>query len=194
MPKAKLHPAFEEFHGSLGSMTFSRGRNGETIVRQKPRTPETWTARQQEHRSGFQAAVAYANRAKVDPALRAIYEPVARAKGLGTYHLALADYCHPPRIGEIALPSCTGKAGDTVRIEAQDDFAVATVAVVIKDLTGRVLEQGAAVLGDPGGPWTYQLQAGIPAGLTVQVCATATDHAGHTVSKSAFWAQSQPGP
>ena len=70
-----------------------------------------------------------------------------------------------------------------IRIAASDNSEVKAVEVVIEDLTGRVIEKGPA--GQENGAWVYRAQTQVPAGRTVVIHASATDHPGHAGSKRA---------
>jgi hypothetical protein len=70
-----------------------------------------------------------------------------------------------------------------IGVRARDNFEVLGVKVRIKDLAGNVLEEGAAVVEEAH--WVYTAGLEVPAGQTVVIEATATDHAGHSASKRA---------
>jgi len=98
----------------------------------------------------------------------------------------------PPRYGDQS-PSLAGRpdpnpyrgqAGESIHIQASDDFQIADVEVSITDASGAVLERGAATpLGDGAG-WNYITTTSLPPDQTVSIEATATDHPGHKGSKT----------
>jgi hypothetical protein len=91
---------------------------------------------------------------------------------------------HPPVAEDIELSGYTGKKGETIRISARDDLAVATLWVAIRDRSGTVLEEGGAVQVKAGLTWLYLTQSDVPGGQIVQIQATATDHAGNAGAKT----------
>jgi hypothetical protein len=98
------------------------------------------------------------------------------------FALTVADFLNAPAVDEIDLSAYTGKAGETIRITASDDFGVAGVAVAIHDTYGAVLEQGAATATD--GVWNYVTTTSLPAGHQVSIDVTATDRPGHRTTKA----------
>jgi len=81
----------------------------------------------------------------------------------------------------VDLSGFRGNAGDIIRVVATDDFEVKEVLVVLRCLSGELIEQGAAVLDK--GTWTYRVQTQMSAGETVILEAIAVDYPGHTTSK-----------
>jgi hypothetical protein len=57
-----------------------------------------------------------------------------------------ADFRRPPAIHDIDLAGYTGRAGESVVIQALDDFLVETVLVTVASADETLLEHGAAVL------------------------------------------------
>jgi len=96
--------------------------------------------------------------------------------------LRLARSLQLPVVDQIDLSTYTGKAGETIRITASDDFAVAGVEVTIHDTGGAVLEQGAATAAD--GVWNYVTTTNLPPGQQVSIEVTATDRPGHKTTKA----------
>jgi hypothetical protein len=62
-----------------------------------------------------------------------------------------------------------------------DALEVKEVLVVLRRLSGELIEQGAAVADQ--GTWKYVTQTQVPAGETVTAEAIAVDYPGHTSSK-----------
>lgn len=178
MAKLASHPVMGQLTGTIGNLTFVKHTAGEVIVRKRrvrnsnPTTAET--ARQQ----AFANAVAFAKDVwATQPNLRSRYNALARAKGRQGFHLAKADFLLPPKVHEIDASAYTGNPGQTIRIRAEDDFEVKSVVVSIRDLSGGMLETGAALW--EGETWKYSAQTQVSAGQTVIIQATATDHPGH---------------
>jgi hypothetical protein len=73
--------------------------------------------------------------------------------------VAVADFFHAPDISVIDVSGYSGHAGDVIRIEVTDDFAVRTVKVVISNVDGSLVEEGYAVQEAIGYEWTYTATA-----------------------------------
>jgi hypothetical protein len=187
MAKAKLYPALKELHGSIGDLTFTPVGRDECIVRRRPKPPSRWSPAQTAHRELFAQAAAYGRSVEAEPERNAIYSAAARAKGVSPYHIGLADFLNPPRVTDIDLSSLTGRPGSVIRVSAEDDFEVARVQVVLQDLNGTTVEEGPAVYEQHSKLWIYTLRTAAEPGRAIRVWATATDHPGHSASKSAFW-------
>lgn len=93
MSKVKLDPLFVEISGTMGNFVFKRSRKGEAIVARRPRKSQTRPSEAQKaQRERFKLAVAYARAAMADPAVRVIYEELARKEGLSVFAAAQSDY------------------------------------------------------------------------------------------------------
>ena len=101
---------------------------------------------------------------------------------MSAFALTVADFLRAPVIDQIDLSGYTGKASESIRITAHDDFEVSRVAVMIHDTTGAVLEQGAATAST--GVWNYVTTTNLPAGQQVSIEATASDRSGHKTTKT----------
>src|SRR5262249_28217657 len=134
------------------------------------------------NQEGFIRAVAYAKAVwNNQPDLKAKYKAAARQQGRQGFHLAKADFRLPPSIGDIDLAGYRGNAGDSIEVVATDDFEVKEVLLVLRRLSGELIEQGAAV--PDKGTWSYRTQTQVPAGETITVEAIAVDYPGHTGTK-----------
>jgi hypothetical protein len=182
MAKVKLSSALIRARGKMGNVVF-RKYHDEIIMAQVPdMSGVTPTAKQMAHRQRFKLAVLYGNTVLADRQKRAVYEATAKAKGVPVFALTVADFLHAPAVAEIDLSAYTGKAGETIRITASDDFEVAGVEVAIHDTTGAVLERGAATAAD--GVWNYVTTTDLPPGQQVSIEVTATDRPGHKGMKT----------
>lgn len=180
MAKVKLNPVLEGFRGKIGDLVFRRF-NDEVIVGQTPNiTDREPTAGQLAHRENFRLAVLYGRTALADSATKALYEAAAKSKGQPVFALTVSDFFHAPAVDEIDIAGYTGKAGETIRIRASDDFEVIGVGVRITDSGGAVLEQGGAARnGSIGAGWEYRTTTNLPSGQPVSIEVTATDRPGH---------------
>jgi len=171
MAKVKLNALVESAQGRLGSdLVLKRTRSGATILAKKPEFPKNrkFSPAQREHQRRFRQAVTYAKAAQANP----IYVALAKKQKQPAYNVALADAMHPPHVIEIDVSGYHGKAGDVIRVEAEDDVKVARVQVAICDARERVFEEGEAIRDLTGRWWAYTTQV---AGNGVSVMAVAYD-------------------
>jgi hypothetical protein len=183
MAKLKLNPVMEGIHGAIGDLVF-RLVNDKLVVGRKPDpTTHPPTAAQTAVRDRFKLAAVYGKAALADPAKRTLYDAAAKAKGVPVFSVAIADFFNAPAVDEIDLSAYTGKAGETIRVRATDDFEVVGVGVAIRDTGGSVIEQGPATLGSDGS-WSYQTTHALTAGQNVAIEVTATDRPGHKGTKT----------
>ena len=146
MTKVLFHGSIQGFRGKIGNMVFRQLPDGTTVVteaqpkktsRQKKRAKLKRSARQQEHNSRFQDAIAYGRwAAKTQP----IYAELAAAAPMKTaYNFAVSDWWHAPEIHRI-------ERGDVqILVEASDNVLVTKVRVTVLDGEDRVLEQREAI-------------------------------------------------
>jgi hypothetical protein len=182
MAKLIPNPAAGELSGSVGDLVFARYKTGVIVARKRPVRRTEKRSGEIANQQGFARAVEYASSVwKTQPDLQARYHAAAREQGRQGFNLAKADFRLPPKVQEIELELYTGNPGEVIRVIATDDFEVKAVGVVIRDLNGGLIEQGAAVQED--GAWVYRAQTQVPAGQTVVIEAAAADHPGHTGTK-----------
>ena len=94
----------------------------------------------------FKNAVAYARRTQHFKG----YVAEAEREHTTPFHVATADFLHPPEIREVDLTLYHGRPGDTIRIKAVDDVAVASVGILIVDSENHLIEMGTAASTEPG--------------------------------------------
>lgn len=176
------NPAAGQLSGTVGDLVFVRQKNGKVIVRHRPERKTDKKPGEIANQQGFVRAVAYAKAVwNGAPELQAKYKTAARQQGRQGFHLAKSDFRLPPKIGDVDLSGFLGNPGDVIRVVATDDFAVKDVLLVLRRLSGELIEQGAAVLEE--GTWSYRAQTQMPAGETITMEAIAVDYPGHTASK-----------
>jgi hypothetical protein len=141
--------------GMLGGQIVIRRRKGHVILSQAPTASKKDPSEAQlAHQKLFQRAVLYGKKVMASPSLEAEYK--ARAKDLeNAYNVAVADMLHAPNIAEIDVTNYYGHVGDTIRIQATDDFEVKQVTVTIHNSDGSLVEEGEAVRQDNVIDWIY---------------------------------------
>jgi hypothetical protein len=182
----KLNDLFQALSGTVGDLTLST-RHHRIVARQKPRPKIDPTAAQLAHQARFKEAAAYGRTVRDNPALAAVYTPLAQARGLAPYHVALADFFNAPSVTEIDLSGLAGGAGKPIRVRAQDDFEVVAVAVSLLTVQGVVIERGDAQRDALSGDWLYLTQGPLAGGQALLVEASALDRPGHRASHSLVW-------
>jgi hypothetical protein len=185
MAKVKLNPVLQKIQGKFGDIVFKRHNQNVVMSRKSDGGDKPPTEAQVAQRRKFLLATRYAKSVLNDSEKKAFYESAAKSSGTPVYALAVGDYLKSPVVDEIDLSGYTGKAGETIRIQAHDDFEVTGVEVAITDSNGAVLEQGAAVSATDTLEWTYVTTTELPDGTQVSVTATAIDHLGHKGTKTA---------
>lgn len=149
--------------GSLGEELVFRQRAGKTVVCLPPVPREdNPTEEQLTIRSKFHEASRYAKTAIANPTLKAQYKAKAEL-GTSAYNVAFADFFRAPVILNVDASNYSGAPGNTILIEAIDDFKVQSVRVTILTAGGDVLETGTAVANpESSGYWTYTITASNP--------------------------------
>jgi hypothetical protein len=178
------NPAIGTLHGTVGDLVFVRTQDGRLLVRHRPPPRREFKPGELANQSRFTLASAYVKRVRGQPERYAAYEEAARFLRKRACDLANADFWHPPAIQDVDLSSYRGQAGEVIRVEAVDDFAVVAVGIAITALDGTVIERGEAKTSGTGAEWIYTIQATMPAGQTVVVEVTATDRPGNAVIRS----------
>ncbi|MDR3269443.1 MAG: hypothetical protein LBT83_10300 [Tannerella sp.] len=157
MAKQKGNVVTHGLRGKIGDLLLFRQYASGTVVSSIPRASGKESELQKAQRRKFQHAVLYAKAISADPELNAAYAEKAKSKpGLSARNVAIADFMHAPDIERIDLSGYHGRAGDVIRIEVTDDFAVKEVKVVISKADGILVEEGNAQPDVLKCEWTYR--------------------------------------
>lgn len=184
MSEANLNATIEGYRGAIGKLVF-RNYKGRTIVSRKPVVTKEPTQGQLAQRQRFKDAVTFAKSAAANPGLRAFYEPIAKAKDITIYALAVADYLKTPEFQYIELEKYKGQVGDTIMIKAADDLGMAHVNVKLSAQNGTPIESGQALEEGAGsGKWIYTATVPVTLGTDIFIEANGADHAGTEVTIS----------
>jgi hypothetical protein len=185
MTEANLNATVEGYRGAIGKLVF-RNYKGRTIVSRKPVVTKEPTQGQLAHRERFKDAVAFAKSAMASPALRAFYEPIAKARDITVYALAVADYLKTPEFKYVELENYKGRVGDTIMIKVVDDIGMANVDVSLSAQDGTPIESGPAVeQGTGSGKWIYIATVPVALGTDIFIEARGADHASNKTVISA---------
>ncbi len=178
--------------GHLGDLVFVPARDGTVIVKHRPVRTAEFTDGERRGQNGFSKAAAYVKRVRQQPEIYALYQAAARAARKRACDLAHKDFRLPPVIEDVDLSTYRGSRGDSIRIRAVDDFAVASASVSLARLDGVILEHGAARTDGNGLTWLYVTQTEISLGQTILVHVTVSDWPGNQVTKTCHHALITP--
>jgi hypothetical protein len=182
MSKITLNPALKAWHGKVGDLVFKQFA-GKEIAASRPKARNNWTDQQKAQRENFKLAAVYGKAVMTDPQTKALYQAKSKQTGVPVFALTVADFFNVPVVDEIDLSGYGGKAGDTIKVRAHDDFKVAGVQVLIRDNGGTVLEQGAAQAATDG-TWQYTATSAVPVDQHVVIEVNAADLPGHKGTKT----------
>ena len=154
-------------------------RNGKTYLGPKHLSTKDPTQAMIAHREHFKEASVYGKRAMANPALCEFYKPIAEARGITIYTLAVADFLNEPELKPLDLSGYQGRVGDTITIRGEDDLGFADVEVTITAIDGTRIEQGKAVEeGVHTDYWIYTATKPVALGSDIFVEVVGVDHAG----------------
>jgi hypothetical protein len=179
--------ALGALRGKVGGLIFSKRADGRIVVRAAPGAVAAPSEAQLANRNRFGRGSAYVRGLKAQPEAYAIYKHAGKQRRKRACDLAVADALKPPELRDIDVSGYTGKAGEIIRMEAVDDFEVASITVVIADINGVVLEQGVAARDSKDARparWLYVTTAELPAGELAIVHVSASDHPGNCTTKT----------
>lgn len=146
-----------KFRGSLGKEIVFRDWDGKTEVAKAPKARTTPPTQAQEKVvRKFELATLYAKSVinNTDQSLAKAYA-AARKPRQTLYSRIMQDYMKAPKVVTIDADLYSGAPGDTISVEALDDFRVTGVRVEIYAPGGALLEANNAVLETTGIKWVF---------------------------------------
>lgn len=183
MAKVDLNPIFDQVHGKVGDLVLKRYHSG-VVMSRIGGTDRPMSAAQLAQQERFRAATTYSKMALMDPAARDLYRAAAQERDLPIVAVMVADFFNAPTILNVDAAEYEGRAGDRIKILADDDFAVASVQVAIS-AGGTLVEQGLAVETPvDSGRYYYTATQAAPTGTPLTVAVTVTDRPGNTTSQT----------
>lgn len=185
MAKVKRNPALGPLTGKIKGLQFADYGDKQVVRAAYERKPTTqWIGPQVQSQNQFGKATAYAKAVLADPAKKAQYSDLCKAKHRSEWNLAIADARQAPAIRDVDVASYYGVPGDPIFIDAVDDTRVAGVSLVIRTASGSLIEQGPAALEAQGRWWVYLAQAAVPESeVAVAIEVAAIDLPGNRVQK-----------
>ena len=184
MAKSVPNASAGKLKGRIGDLVYYE-LNGKPFVREAPHREAPPTPAELDNQGRFRSASKFAHSTLTDPQQKARYSAAAARTGSTAYNVAVSDFMHPPVITEVDLTRYTGRAGQFIRIRAEEKkIGAAAVHVVIADRTQAVLEQGEACSENDGTTWWYTARQDIPPDGLLWITVTAVDQPGHRTSKN----------
>jgi hypothetical protein len=186
MARVKVNPIIEQMSGKMGDLVFKRYGDEVIIARAPDMSQREFTPGQLAAQERFRRAAQYGKLALAQPEARASYEAAAHESGEPLFSLMVADYFKAPVVDELDVSAYTGQTGETIVIQAHDDFEVTGVTVSIKEAGGQAVESGFAVQNPPdSGRWVYTTKQAVANVTGVVITATASDRPGNLGVKTA---------
>jgi hypothetical protein len=183
MAKRRINPSISDVTGKLGELVHYN-RNGKALVRRTPAREEPFTTAELKNQSRFRQAQIFASAVLTDPLQRARYERAAKGLDASAHNIAVSDFYHSPVVAEVDLARYDGRAGDFIRIRAEEGrIGAAEVRVAIRGETGTV-EEGMAAMEIDGTTWWYAAQRSIEPNQLLWVTITAADQPGNRTTKT----------
>lgn len=184
MAQARENILTRGLSGTVARMLTFRQLAGKTIVG-KLRGPSSVppTDKMVAVRDKFQSSIAYAKGAIKDPAVKALYKAAAKT-GQSAFNVAMVDAYEAPRVNSINTDSYHGAAGDTILVNATDDFKVTGVTVSVHNAAGDLVEEGVAVMQINESDWLFTAAQANAAPAGSKITAVAKDLPGNSTSFS----------
>jgi hypothetical protein len=165
--------------GNVGTLWSFRQKAGKTILaKQRGANSKPPNEKGLALQARFKTSLAYARQAMRDPAVKAVYAAAA-PRGVSAFNVALGDAASSPVVSLIDSSSYHGAVGETLMIEATDNFKVTGVVVTIDNAAGALIETGNAVLQD-NKSWLYTATVANAALAGSKITAVASDLPGNT--------------
>ena len=183
MAEAKGNIVTKGFSGTIGRQLTFRIKAGKTIVSKLlTRSTAPPSEKAAAVRAKFLSSSLYAKKAIKDPATKALYKAAATG-GQTAFNLALADAFKAPVISKINTDNYHGAVGNTLLVNATDDFKVTGVVVSIHNAAGDLVETGNAVIQE-NEDWLYTTTQVNAAVAGSKITAVASDLPGNSTSFS----------
>ncbi len=182
MARVKQNALIKGLSGRIGKSIVFKTYGNVTVVSAYPDMSNVkLSAKQKTENKKFKEAMAYAKSQMADPTAKALYK--AKTTGMQKPHnLAIADFYHPPEIGNVVVSIAQQGKADQISIEAKDDFMVVKVEVEILRNDGRQHEIGNAQEIREN-KWQYVVQRVYPSAEGLNIIVRAWDRPGNCTEK-----------
>lgn len=182
MARIKNNIITQGLSGKIGKRFVFKNYGDVTVVSAYPDMSHVkLSVRQKKENKRFKDAMEYARKQMADPTAKAEYK--SRATGLQKPHnIAIADFYHPPVIGQIDASISQAGQADRIFVEATDDFKVVKVEVEITGRDEKQKEYGHAMqINDV--KWLYVIQGVYASSEGLKITVRAWDKPGNCTEK-----------
>lgn len=173
------NPLLKAVSGMLGDTHYYRMWRGRLVMCKRPKARKGLSRKQKVVVNRFKLASKYASKQMKDEDIKAAYQARTNFRFHSAYLVALNDYLNPPKVEKIRLGDYHGAIGDTITVEAHDDFEVVSVSIVIRNEDGSILEEGPAVRSHNPSLWKYKATVVNSALTRTKILAMAFDRPGN---------------
>lgn len=158
MANTNNNALLKNFSGSFADQFSIRTRGDKTIIAQLPKKGEKAASGiQAALKVKFKLAVLYAKKAILNAELKQQY--AAAAQGNQTaFNVAFKDAYFGPELSDLRTDAYTGAPGQTIVVQAIDNFLIAAVKLSLYKPDGILIEEGELSADDNGRDWRYTTQ------------------------------------
>ncbi len=192
MAKVVLNPALRVLSGDVAGFVYRQQADGSVIIAKETLLDPNreFSVAQLEQMQKFKEASARYRRLMEDAGTEAAYKKLIAERGLESRlrALVIGDILKAPVISTLDISKFEGKAGDTIRVVAEDSVGVARLSLSVQDVTaGQLIEEAEMQMNglvSSTVEWVFTMTAVVDVGHEMQVKATAYDLAGNMVVMS----------
>lgn len=167
----------QTYSGKVGKQFVFRTRGNKSIIAALPKgsgLDSSPTTSQLEIRRKFQKAVIYAKKAIQNPAMLEAYTGAIRGNQTA-FNVAFKDAYKGPEISNLRTDLYKGAAGDTILVEAIDNFRVSQVKFTLTAADGTLIDEGLAQEDENGYDWVFTTKVENPSPEGTRIRITAQD-------------------
>lgn len=182
MARVKKNIITQGLSGKIGKRLVFKNYGNVTVVSAYPDMSRVkLSVRQKQENKRFKDAMDYARKQMADPIAKAAYK--SRATGLQKPHnIAIADFYHPPVIGQVDVSISKAGQADRIFVEATDDFKVVKLEVEISEQDEKKNESGQAMQINEV-KWLYVVQGVYESAEGLKIIVRAWDTPGNCTEK-----------
>jgi hypothetical protein len=183
MAKRRVNPSVGDITGKVGDLVHYT-RKGKPCVRRAPVRKKSFRAGELKNQNRFFHAQEFAAGVLTDDVQRLRYEKAAAGTAASAQNVAVSDFFHAPVITDVDLTRYTGRAGEFIRIGAEEGrIGAAEVQVTIADRAKTVIEKGEATKSNDDVTWWYVSQKDLPPDQLLWITVTAVDQPRNRATK-----------
>jgi hypothetical protein len=191
MAKIVLNPAIQVISGDVSGFVYRHQADGSVVIAKAGVRHGAYepTPAQEAQMRKFKEASARYTRLMQEAGVKEAYEKVLAAAGPGARMnaMVIGDILSAPKIDTLDLSTYQGRAGDTIRVLAEDNVGVARLEMAIFDQTaGAALETASYQLDDRVRgelEWVYTATVDVPVDHAIEVQVAAYDLSGNKMEQ-----------